>query len=325
MTHRGRDCGVSGPSSPPLPLTHGTRRVQGNPPLPTFPPPPPSSYHPTIFSFPSGHNSRASPIAPFTVSRLFPKQFFPSLPLGSLSTSSNSSPKFPSPSLFGFSLPSLSLAAASAGAPLFYWRPPRPPALCTSAPPLPPFFNPIPKEKWSPSSLLLPGPDRCLASGVDRRVRGTAGGDRLESSCPPSTHVASLPCVNLLLNSVVSTDAFFSSVDLTDFYLGTDLLHPQFIKLHTNLFADSILSHLKLLPFLKHDPSGKPYLLFRIDKTMHGLKEAGKLSQLRLLSHFTSHGFHETFTPCLFRHVSRPISFVLVVDDFNFGKVTPPL
>jgi hypothetical protein len=107
-------------------------------------------------------------------------------------------------------------------------------------------------------------------------VRGTAGGDRLESSRPPATHVASIPCVNLLLNSVVSTDAFFGSVDLTDFYLGTDLLHPQFIKLHTHLFSDSVLSRLNLLPFLKHDPSGKPYLLFRIDKTMYGLKEAGK-------------------------------------------------
>ncbi len=50
---------------------------------------------------------------------------------------------------------------------------------------------------------------------------------------------------------------------------------------------------------------------------MYGLKEAGKLSQLRLLSHLTSHGFYETSTPCLFHYVSRPISFVLVVDDFG--------
>jgi hypothetical protein len=41
MTHRGGDCGVSALSSPPLPLTHGSRRVQGNPPFPTFPPPSP--------------------------------------------------------------------------------------------------------------------------------------------------------------------------------------------------------------------------------------------------------------------------------------------
>jgi hypothetical protein len=32
----------------------------------------------------------------------------------------------------------------------------------------------------------------------------------------------------------------------------------------------------------------------------------------------SSFGFHETSTPCLFKHVSHPIYFVLVVDDFGF-------
>jgi hypothetical protein len=101
-------------------------------------------------------------------------------------------------------------------------------------------------------------------------VRGTAGGDRLPSSVPPSILVASLPCVNILFNSVVSTDAFFGSVDLTDFYLGTPLSTPQFIKIHTNIFSPAVLSRLSLLPFLKQDKAGKPYILFRIEKTMYG-------------------------------------------------------
>jgi hypothetical protein len=50
---------------------------------------------------------------------------------------------------------------------------------------------------------------------------------------------------------------------------------------------------------------------------MYGLKEAGKLSNLRLVSLLSSFGFHETFTPCLFKHVSRPILLVLAVDDFG--------
>ncbi len=50
---------------------------------------------------------------------------------------------------------------------------------------------------------------------------------------------------------------------------------------------------------------------------MYGLKDAGKLSNLRLLSLLSQSGFLETRTPCLFRHVSRPITFVLVVDDFG--------
>jgi hypothetical protein len=135
MTHRAGDCGVSVPSSPPLPLTHGSKRVQVNPPLPALPLPPslPHSHHPTIFSFPFSNNSLASTIAPLTVSRLFPKQFFPSLPLGFLSTSSTSSPKFSSPFLFGCSLSSLSLAAASASAPLLYSCPPLPPSVSSDS------------------------------------------------------------------------------------------------------------------------------------------------------------------------------------------------
>ena len=50
---------------------------------------------------------------------------------------------------------------------------------------------------------------------------------------------------------------------------------------------------------------------------MYGLKEAGKLSNLRVVSLLSSFGFYETTTPCYFRHVSRNISFVLVVDDFG--------
>jgi hypothetical protein len=60
-----------------------------------------------------------------------------------------------------------------------------------------------------------------------------------------------------------------------------------------------------------------------MDKTMYGLKEAGKLSNLRLVSLLSTFGFHETSTSsCLFKHVSRPILFVLVVDDFGVKYTT---
>jgi hypothetical protein len=50
---------------------------------------------------------------------------------------------------------------------------------------------------------------------------------------------------------------------------------------------------------------------------MYGLKKAGKFSNLRLVSLLSSFGFYETSTLCLFKHVSRSILFVLVVDDFG--------
>jgi hypothetical protein len=54
-----------------------------------------------------------------------------------------------------------------------------------------------------------------------------------------------------------------------------------------------------------------------MDKTLYGLKEAGKLSNLRLVQLLLSFGFVEMSTPCLFRRTSRPITFVNVIDDFG--------
>jgi hypothetical protein len=91
----------------------------------------------------------------------------------------------------------------------------------------PTYYNRVVKEKWSSSSARLPGPSRSLWTDIERRARGTAGGDRLLSSCPPSTETASLTALNCVLNSVVSDDAFFGAIDLTDdFYLGTPVTLP---------------------------------------------------------------------------------------------------
>jgi hypothetical protein len=75
----------------------------------------------------------------------------------------------------------------------------------------PTYYNRVVKEKWTSAATLLPGHHRSLDTGVARRVRGTAGGDRLLPSCPPSQHVASLPTVNILFNSIVSSSAFFGT------------------------------------------------------------------------------------------------------------------
>ena len=123
--------------------------------------------------------------------------------------------------------------------------------------------------------------------------------------------------VHCLLNSVVSDHAFFGTIDLTDFYLGTPSPHPQFIKIYISTYSPEVLSRLRLHPFIQTDRQGKPYILFRADKTLYGLKEAGKLSNLQLVKLLLSFGFVETSTPCLFRHPTRHITFCLVVDDFG--------
>jgi hypothetical protein len=53
---------------------------------------------------------------------------------------------------------------------------------------------------------------------------------------------------------------------------------------------------------------------------MYGLPQAGRLSQLRLISHLAKHGYGYRQcpnTPCLFRHDNLDVTFCLVVDDFG--------
>jgi len=58
--------------------------------------------------------------------------------------------------------------------------------------------------------------------------------------------------------------------------------------------------------------------LVRIDKGIYGLPQAGKLAQDDLIPLLESGGYYQCKnTPLLFKHTTRAISFVLVVDDFS--------
>jgi hypothetical protein len=75
------------------------------------------------------------------------------------------------------------------------------------------------------------------------------------------------------------------------------------------------LTKLGLLPFLRHSHN-KPFIFCDVLKTVPGLPQSGLLSQLRLVSLLTQHGYSETSTPMLFRHHTHSTAFSLTVDDF---------
>ena len=178
----------------------------------------------------------------------------------------------------------------------------------------PTYYNRVVKEKL----------DASRPTGVKRRVRGTAGGDRVSVPYSCSSATASLPCVKLMFNAVVSeAESRFGTLDLTDYYLGSDLPHPESIKIFVATFPPALLADLGLTPYIKTDSKGRPYIFFDIVKTMYGLPQAGLLSQLQLVSLLYEYGYHQTSTPMLFRHESRDVTFCLVVDDFGvkYSKV----
>ena len=156
-------------------------------------------------------------------------------------------------------------------------------------------------------------------ANIKRRVRGTAGGDRVTVPYCCSTATASMSLVKMLLNGVVSEDSIFGTLDVKNFYYGADIPeeHCPSLRIPLHHYPTSLLVELGLLDFVKKDKAGKPYVFADVKKCIPGLPQSGLLSQLRLIAHLESHGYYETPTPMLFRHITRSISFTLVVDDFG--------
>ena len=121
------------------------------------------------------------------------------------------------------------------------------------------------------------------------------------------------------LNAVVSENAHFGTLDITDYYLGADMPADdiQSLKIYLDDYPSSLLDELGLSPFLQTDRYNATFVYADIVKTVPGLKNSGLLSQNRLIRHLATCGYHQTATPMLFRHATRDISFTLVVDDFG--------
>jgi hypothetical protein len=144
------------------------------------------------------------------------------------------------------------------------------------------------------------------------RTRITIGGDRIIYPYETRAVTAEMEALKILLNCMISEDAQWSTIDLTDFYLGTDLPHPEYIRIQTSLIPPDVIDFFNLNKFID-----KQCMYCSVHKTHYGLPQAGALSQQRLFKHLEAHGYHQLpSSPSVFRNKSGSIRFTLVVDDF---------
>ena len=89
-------------------------------------------------------------------------------------------------------------------------------------------------------------------------------------------------------------------------------------------------TRMKLTDFLRHvqqqcnlQAHGKNgYIYLEIQRSIYGLPQASKLSNEYLRDKIQPHGYYEVIhTPGLWKHISHPIYFSLVVDDFGMKYV----
>jgi hypothetical protein len=171
------------------------------------------------------------------------------------------------------------------------------------------YYNPQIKEKIDE-----------LTNEKTYRVRGTAGGDRINYPGAVSARTADMELVKLLLNKVVSEpNTRWMTLDITDFYLHSTLTRPAYIRIQCKFISDTIFAKYLLRPFVCNNS-----VLFRVDKGMYGLPQAGLLAKQELQDHLALGGYHQSATvPCLFIHESNGVMFSLVVDDFGVTYTDP--
>jgi len=152
---------------------------------------------------------------------------------------------------------------------------------------------------------------------IVRRVRAVYGGNRSDYIGPKSSSTADHTTVKLFLNAVVSEGADLGVADAVDFYLMSDLPYPEYMRVHRSHITPIIQARYQI--DWKDD-----YALLEVVKAVYGLPQAGLIAHNDLVQHLGTFGYHPApHTSCLFLHVSRPLMFTLVVDDFLF-KATGP-
>ena len=155
---------------------------------------------------------------------------------------------------------------------------------------------------------------------MKHRVRGTAGGDRVNYDGDTAAHTASMTTLKLLLNAVVSDPGSkFASADIANYYLGTPLVDKhgkpavEYMRIHRKHLPQFVIDKYDLEPMFHND-----HVYMEIAKSIYGLPQAGRQSQDRLIRHLREYGYTQCAnTPSLFKHKVDNIAFTLVVDDFG--------
>lgn len=150
------------------------------------------------------------------------------------------------------------------------------------------------------------------------RVRITVGGNLISYPGELTTRTADLVTSKILWNSVISTEgARYVTADLKLFYLTAPLDRYEYMRMPLKIIPKHIIEQYDLCTKAKHG-----YVYMEIRRAMYGLPQAGILANKLLKKRLAKHGYYEvTHTPGLWKHITRPIQFTLVVDDFGIKYV----
>ncbi len=152
------------------------------------------------------------------------------------------------------------------------------------------------------------------------RMRATMGGNLINYPDDVGVPTANLLLIKIFLNSVISTKgAKFANADLANFYLMSPLKRPEYARIKLSDIPDEVIKEYNLHQLAT--PDGWVYV--KVTRAMYGLPQAGSLGQDQLEKRLNQEGYYQSQTvPGLWKHKTKTIQFVLVVDDFGIKYIS---
>jgi hypothetical protein len=146
------------------------------------------------------------------------------------------------------------------------------------------------------------------------RVRLTLGGNLPQYPGGVSILSSELTSSKCLCNSTISTEGgMYMCLDVNNFYLGTPMDSFEYMRISIKLIPQEIIAEYNLLSLVSDG-----HMHIEVQKCMYGIPQAEILVNQLIAGRLAIHGYHQIkLTPGIWRHVTHPIQFTFVVDDFG--------
>ena len=170
----------------------------------------------------------------------------------------------------------------------------------------PTYFNQVCSEKRS-------------EKGLDARVRGTLGGDRLPKTYDVTAYTSDMTTKKILLNHCVSNDHYFVVIDIKDFFVNSlhKLDSPCYMYINRADISENIIKRFNLHNLADYQNR----FLVKVTGALYGHPAAARISQINLNKLLIANGYYETEIKCLWKSTdpTNQILFSTHVDDFGIS------
>ena len=129
-----------------------------------------------------------------------------------------------------------------------------------------------------------------------------------------SAPISDLTTMKLHINSATSdVKSIYVCMNVKYFYLDNQMDRDKYIMIQLSMTPQEFVVKYNLA-----EKAHNRYIYTRVTNGLYGIPQAGCIAHEALLKYLDPYGYHPSSkNPGLWKHISRPIKYTLVVDDFG--------